>query len=81
MHEHGPRIAHAQQAQTRRGRLQEEAAHDHDQAAQHINVDERIERAVWRRAVVGEDRHEGARRAHEYRERQKAQHRDQQRAG
>ena len=74
LHENGPSIAHAQQAQARRGRLQEEAAAYHDQAAQHIDVDQRIERAVLRRAVVGEDRHQRARRADEHRQRQQAQH-------
>jgi hypothetical protein len=80
LHENGPSIAHAQQAQARRGRLQEEAAAYHDQAAQHIDVDQRIERTVLRRAVVGEDRHQRARRADEHRQRQQAQHHRQQRA-
>jgi hypothetical protein len=67
LHESRPCIAHAQQTQARCGRLQEKAADDHDHAAQHIDVDQRIERAVLRRAVVGEDRHQRARRADEYR--------------
>ncbi len=51
LHENGPRIAHAQQTQARGSRLQEEATDYHDQTAQHVDVDQRIERAVLRRAV------------------------------
>lgn len=73
LREGGPRVADVQQPQLMRVGLEEQAAHDRHEPADHVDVDQRAERGLDRRAVVGDERHHEPGDADEHEQRHRAQ--------